>query len=318
MDTRLLRTFQAVVQHGGLAEAARHLHLTSSALSHALKALEAELGLRLFDRIGRRLVLNQAGEQLHAAIEEPLARLELAATSVRALSHWGQGRLRIGTSGSACQHILPRVLRELRRDHPRLLLEIRSGDTLQQVELLRRNQVDLVLGIQPEPAPDLEIRELFEDELLLAMSAEHAWADGRALSDQDLAREPLISYRHTSLTHQLLDRYLKERRITPAATLQVESISAIKELVRLNLGVAVLAPWVADYELTKGWIKMRPLGSQTLRRRWAITRLASVKPGIVDERFYALCRRQAAAMRLDRRDLPKSARPGKETQAGSA
>ena len=309
METRLLRMFQAIARHGSLSQAARQLHLTASALSHGLKALETQLGIRLFDRVAGRLVLNQSGEQLEAAIRTPLARLEAVAESVRGLAQWGQGRLRIGSSVSACQHLLPRVLRELRREFPRLLLEIRSGDTADLVDRLRRDEVDVLLAVEPDPAQDLAIVGLFEDELLLAMSSEHPWADGRSLSDQDLAREPLIVYRRTSLTHRLLDRYLTARGITPAAVLEVESIPAIKELVRLNLGVGILPPWVAERELTQGWLKMRPLGPHALRRRWAITRLARRTPTLPQEKFQAICRRQATAIRLGRKDLPEAGRP---------
>jgi len=177
------------------------------------------------------------------------------------------------------------------------------------VEWLRENQIDLALGVEPEPAADLRMLGLFEDELLIAMAAEHPWADGRPLSDQDLAREPLIVYRRTSRTHAMLDRYLRERAISPATMLDIESVTAIKALVKLNFGIAVLAPWVIDEELARGTIRMRPLGTRALRRRWAVYHLACRTPALPDETFYALCRRQAASMRLDRKDLPNGSRP---------
>lgn len=304
MDTRLLKIFRAIAQHGGMTEASRQLHLTASALSHGLKALETELGARLFDRVGRRLLLNQAGEQLLAQIEEPLASLEAAAASIRALGRWGQGRLRIGSVISACQHILPRVLRELRREFPKLLIEVRTGDTTRLIEDLRANHCDIALGLEPDPDPDLHIRGLFEDELLLVMAAEHPWADGRPVSDQDLSREPLIVYRRSSRNYRMLDAYFRDRGISPAAVMEIESITAIKEMVKLNLGVAVVAPWVIDYELSKGQLKMRPLGLRALRRRWALTHLTRRSPGLPGEKLYALCCRQLAGMRLDRKDLP--------------
>lgn len=308
MDTRLLKVFQAIAEDGGMTKAARRLHVTASALSHSLSALESDLGTRLFDREGGRLRLNQAGEQLLAQIQAPLQALESAATAIRNLGQWGQGRLRIGSAITACQHLLPRVLQELRVKFPKLLLEVRTGDTPHLVEWLRDRQIDLALGVEPEPAPDLHILGLFEDELLLATAAGHRWSDGRPISDQDLAREPLIVYRRTSRTHAMLDAYLRERAITPATILEIESVTAIKELVKLNLGVAVLAPWVINEELVKGFIRMRPLGTRALRRKWAVYHLARRTRTLPGETFYALCRRQAASMRLDRKDLPNRAR----------
>lgn len=307
IDTRLLRIFQAIAEHGSMTDAARRLHLTASALSHSLRALETALGTRLFDRENRRLRLNHAGEQLLAQIEGPLAALENAAAGIRNLGRWGQGRLRLGSAITACQHLLPRVLRELRDKFPRLLIEVRTGDTPHLVEWLRENQLDLALGVQPEASADLQIRGLFEDELLLVLAADHPWADGRPLSDQDLAREPWIVYRRTSRTHAMLDRYLHDRSISPATVLEIESVTAIKELVKLKFGVAVLAPWVIDDELARGSLCMRPLGPRALRRRWAVYHLARTSLGLPAETFYALCRSQASSLRLDRKDLPQAA-----------
>src|SRR5262249_25479559 len=113
MDVRLLKVFSAIARHGALPAASRDLHLSASALSHALKALESELGARLFDRVGRRLVLNQAGEQLLMQIEEPLAALDQATRAIKELGRWGHGRLRLGAPASICQHLLPEVLRDV-------------------------------------------------------------------------------------------------------------------------------------------------------------------------------------------------------------
>src|SRR5262249_37487166 len=101
METRLLKVFCAVARHGSVAGAARQLHLTPSAISHSLKALETQLGCRLFDRAARKMLLNQAGEQLLAKIEQPLAALDAAEQSLKSLSKWGEARLRIGAAASA-------------------------------------------------------------------------------------------------------------------------------------------------------------------------------------------------------------------------
>jgi len=310
MELRLLKMFRTVATAGGLAEASRELHLTASALSHALKALETELGARLFDRVGNRLLLNQAGEQFLSQIEAPLAALENAATAIQALGRWGQASLRIGASVSACQHILPPVFRELRKHSPRPLFQVKSGDMNELVEGLRRNHIDLALGVEPEHAPDLESRALFEDELLFALSPQHPWTDGRSLSKEDISREPLILYQRTSLTSRLVGEYFAEQQIAPTTIMEIGSITAIKEMVKLNLGVGVLAPWVLDYELAKGLLRMRSLGAKRLRRNWTVTYLTRKRLGMIEEHFFALCRTQAASMRLDRKDISDTTRVG--------
>src|SRR6266436_7794197 len=147
MDTRLLRMFCVVARLGSLVAASQVLHLTPSALSHGLKALEAQLGCRLFERIGKKLLLNQAGEQLLAQSQSPLAALDAAEESLKRLGKWGQTRLRIGASASACQHIVPGIIRELKKTCPTVQLQVDSGDTPEMVGLMEQNRLDLVLGV---------------------------------------------------------------------------------------------------------------------------------------------------------------------------
>src|SRR5947207_3962773 len=117
MDTRLLRVFCAVAESGSLVVAAGKVHLTPSAISHSLKTLETDLGCRLFERVGKRMVLNQAGEQLLARIREPLATLDAIPDEIRRLAKWGETRFRIGAPAEACEHFLPRVISELTRTY---------------------------------------------------------------------------------------------------------------------------------------------------------------------------------------------------------
>ncbi len=138
MELRQLRVFQAIARIGSVASAASELHLTPSALSHALKALESEIGCRLFDRIGQRLRLNAAGERFLAEVEPHLAGLASAPEQVRQLVRGGHTRLRLGASASACNHILPKVIRDLQKAFPRLEVRIESGDSAQLIAQVKR------------------------------------------------------------------------------------------------------------------------------------------------------------------------------------
>jgi LysR family transcriptional regulator, low CO2-responsive transcriptional regulator len=300
----LLRVFSSVAKHGSLALAARELHLTPSALSHSLKALETHLGCRLFDRAGNKMLLNQAGEQLQALVQAPLATLAAAEESMKNLATWGQTRLRIGAAASACQHILPAVLRELKRQHPRILIQVESGDMPGMLPLLEQNRIDLALGVLPDRDPRFDIRPVFRDELLLAFAPAHPWAAGRPIPAEELRKQPLILYQRASYTARLVDDFFQKLNIVPSTVMEVASTEAIKELVKLNLGVSVLAPWVADKELTRGSLRMRPPGPRPLRRQWVLATLAGRRLNLVEELFCRLCRTHSAAMRLDRKDVP--------------
>ena len=212
MDTRLLKMFCSVAERGSLVEAARQLHLTPSAISHGLKSLETQVGCRLFDRAGKRVILNQAGEHLLAQVKQPLAALDEAAASLKRLGQWGQTRLRIGAAASTCQHIVPPVVRELKKNFPTLTLQVESGDMPETISLVLQGRVDLALGVAPENQTGLDVRPVFKDELLFTFAPTHPWASARSLSRDDLRKESLILYQRSSFTARLVNDYFRRTK----------------------------------------------------------------------------------------------------------
>jgi DNA-binding transcriptional LysR family regulator len=304
MDTRLLKMFCVVAETGSLVAAAAKLHLTPSAISHGLKSLETQLGCRLFERAGRKMLLNQAGEQLLVQTQPALAALDAAAESLKRLGKWGQTRLRVGAAASICHLLLPPVIRELKKSHPQLELQIESGDTPPLVELVRANKIDLGIGLAPENEAGLDVRSLFRDELMFVFAPSHPWAAGRPISREELRTQPLILYQRSSFTAQLLNEFFRAQDIVPSTIMEIASIQAIEELVKLNLGVSVLAPWAVGQELVRGKLKMRPLATKPLTRNWVAFYLSGRRLTLAEEQFCKLCRHHATAMRLDRKDVP--------------
>ncbi|MBL9129238.1 MAG: LysR family transcriptional regulator [Verrucomicrobiales bacterium] len=310
MDTRLLRVFQSVARHGGLTGAARELHLTTSALSHRLKALETELGCRLFERSGRRMLLNQAGEQLLAGIERPLESLAAAAAGLKTLGQWGQGRLRLGMRTPLCDRLMSGILVELRREFARLHLTVECGELPDLSAKVRDRELDLAVGVAWDSEPGVEFRPLFEDELFWAMSPEHPWADGRSLSKVDLRREPMIGCRKGSPSARFVDRYLAGLGVEPTVVMEVECLRTVKDLVLRNQGVAVLSPWKIEEELGRGRLVVRPIGPRGLRRPWVIAHIPGRRFTLAEERFCSLLGREFARLPRDRTGLPKPAGDG--------
>jgi DNA-binding transcriptional LysR family regulator len=295
--------FCAVARSGSLVAASRDLHLTPSAISHGLKNLETDLGCRLFERVGKRMMLNHAGEQLLAQIEKPLSDLAAAEEKLKQLGKWGQPRLRIGAAVSTCQYLLPGVIRELKKSSPNLLLQVESGDMPEMIDLIQQNRIDLALGVEPEGKVDMVTRPVFRDELLFVFAPSHPWANGKPINPAELKKQPLIVYQRSSVTAKLVEEYFASLEIVPPSVMEIGNIEAIKELVKLNLGISVLAPWTAHKELARGALRMRPLAPKALRRQWVIAWLKGRRLTLAEETFWKLCRNAAAGMRMDRKDL---------------
>jgi DNA-binding transcriptional LysR family regulator len=303
METRQLRMFCVIAESESLVMAAAKLHLTPSALSHGIKSLEAQVGCRLFERAGKRMRLNQAGEQFLKSIQPPLAALDEAAQALKRLSKWGQSRLRIGATAAICQYLLPTVVRELRKIHERIELQVHTVDASELVDKIDRGEIDLAVSVGVEALPGLNARQIFRDELMLVFAPTHLWAAGEPIPPQELRKQPFILYHAASATRRLMDDYFRRLNIVPSTIMEIDNAEAIKELVKLNLGVSILAPWTVDKELARGSLGVRPLDAKPVRRNWVIYSAVNRRLTLAEETFCRLCRQHAAGMRLDRRDV---------------
>jgi len=291
LDSRQLHAFSALARRGSFTLAAKDLFLTQSAVSHAIKALEDDLGCRLLDRVGRRVLLTQAGEQFLRHTEKILREMETARAGLDTLTKWGHGRLRVGASTTACQHILPTVLREFRQSYPKCVIRIEPGDHGQQLELLRSGQIDLAVIIEPPGSAltEFTFTPLFQDELRFLVAPLHPWAKlGRAPREM-IESETLVLYNKTSHTFRLVNEYFREDKITLTNTIELGSMEAIKELVKIGIGVGVLAPWIARAELESGSLVSLPLGPRKLKRRWGVAHLKGRRLALAEETFVGLC-----------------------------
>ncbi|OHE82595.1 MAG: LysR family transcriptional regulator, partial [Verrucomicrobia bacterium RIFCSPLOWO2_12_FULL_64_8] len=229
LDSRQLLAFAALARRGSFTLAAKDLFLTQSAVSHAMKALEEDVGCRLLDRVGKRVLLTQAGEQLLRHVERVLREMQDARTGLEDLSNWGHGRLRVGASTTACQYILPTVLREFKQSFPKCLIRIEPGDNPRLLEVLRSGQIDLSLMLAAPGQADLAFVPLFEDELKFLVSPMHPWARLGRVPREAIARETLILYNKLSTTFRVVTEYFREEKIVLTNFIELGSMEAMKE-----------------------------------------------------------------------------------------
>jgi DNA-binding transcriptional LysR family regulator len=290
IDSRLLRAFVILARTGSFTRTARELHLSQPAVSHSIKSLEEEMRCRLLDRVGKSVSLTQAGEQFLGHAKKILLEMDAARERISELGKWGHGRLRLGTSLTACQYILPSVLREFKESFPQCVIQIEPGDTPAALELLHQNRIDLALALEPPSQTQLEFRPVFTDELQFIVSPLHAWALGNRVERAEIKRQQFILYTRTSYLSEMIEKYFRGEEIVLSTSIELGNMEAIKELVKLGLGVSILAPWVARKELTEGSLRTLPLGKRKLRRRWGILLRKGQRLGLAQETFIGLCK----------------------------
>jgi DNA-binding transcriptional LysR family regulator len=289
-----LQQFCVLARTGSFTQTARELHLTQSGISHSMKALEHEAGCRLLDRLGKKVVLTQAGEQLLQHAEKILAEMAAARDSLSALGKWGKGRLRLGASTTACQHLIPPVLREFKESFPDHNITLEPGDTPELVDALLKHRIDLALTLEVEGESQLEFHPLFTDELHFIVSASHPWARAGKVEREDIPRQNYILYSKHSLTFRLIEDYFRREQMVLNTVFEVGSMEATKELVKLGLGISILAPWIARKEIEAGSLVAMPLGRKKLSRRWGILHWHGKRLSLAEETFIGLCESASA------------------------
>jgi DNA-binding transcriptional LysR family regulator len=297
LDTRQVRAFCVLARTGSFTQTARELHLTQSGVSHSMKALERDVGCRLFDKLGKKVVLTQAGEQLLQHATKILQEMENAREALAHLGRWGRGRLRLGASTTACQHILPTVLREFKESFPDHNITIEPGDSPALVASLLRQRVDLALALEVENEPQLEFHPLFTDELHFIVGTLHPWAQAHRVERGEIPRQNYILYNKASITFRLIENYFRQEDVMLNTVIELGSMEAIKELVKLGLGVSIASPWIARKEIEEGSIVALPLGRRRLRRRWGILHWRGKRLNLAEETFVGLC--EAACVPLN-------------------
>jgi DNA-binding transcriptional LysR family regulator len=189
LDSRQLRTFVSLARTGSFTATAKEVFITQSAVSHSMRALESELGCRLLNRVGKRTTLTLEGEQLLRYANRIIADMNAARESLDQLGKWGETRLRVGATLSACQYLLPGVLREFKKTHPKCRITLEPGDTPALIEAVRDQRLDLALALAPQREPALDFQRLFTDELMFIVAPQHPWVEAGGVARPEISRQ---------------------------------------------------------------------------------------------------------------------------------
>ena len=300
-DVHSLKVFSAVAQNLSFTRAAETLFLTQSAVSHQVAALEKELDTALFERRGRTIVLTAAGRALADRSRRVFAAVEEAVEAVKQATQPGLGRLRIGASPTACQHLVPEAIREFRECFPSYVLSVNPADSADVADRVLDGTIDLGIVIRPDPrdrggsaAGRLDHHDLFDDELGFLVSPLHPWARAGKVDRKEVGDQRLVLYTRGSMTFRAVERWFVKVKTPLREPMELGSMEAIKELVKLGLGVSVMAPWVARTELTQGSLAWLPLPGERVRRQWAAATVAGRPLSLPEQTFVGLCRSAAA------------------------
>jgi DNA-binding transcriptional LysR family regulator len=290
MNLNHLAIFHAVAQAGGMTLGAERLDISQPAVSKQVQELESALGVHLFDRIGRRVRLSQAGEILadYARRLFALAReAEEAMADVRAV---GRGRLVIGASTTIGTYLLPGVLAEFWRRHPRVELLVEVENTEQVHRRLAGHELDIGLTEGLVEEEELAAEVFYKDELVVIAAPGHRLAGQPRVALSAVREEPFILREPGSGTRAVEERALVQLKLPVRVVMALGSTEAIKRVVAEGVGLAIVSRLAVSAECDADTLVVLPVAGLHIERPLHLVRCKGRRDGPALQAFCAVLR----------------------------
>lgn len=238
MELFQLRYFLKAAEREGFTRAAEELGVSQPALSRAIANLESELGQPVFERQGRKVALTDAGRLLQSRAQQVVTLIEETKNEIT--DDGESGRLRIAAIPTIAPYFLPGVLREFSREHPRASVLIQEDVTENALRKCAQGEVDAVILALPVPARNMEVEELFEEELILVLPTEHPLAKKRTILLKDIEPYPFVLLDEAHCLTDSIISFCRQSSFHPIAVERTNQLTTVQELVALGHGISMI------------------------------------------------------------------------------
>ncbi len=326
VTVRQLQVFVAAAETLSFARAAQRMHLTPAGISFQIKQIEEHAGFPLFERVGKRAALTEAGKALLGYAKQVLQSLRDAEQAMAALKGLAAGDVTIGLVSTA-KYLVPHMLARFQADSPGISIHLLERNRREINAALLRGEVDLAVMGEPLAGDEIAAEPFAPHPSVIVAAPSHRLAGVRRLAATVLAGEPLIVREEGSGTRSLLDRFFEGRGLAPRIAMSTGSNETIKQAVMAGMGIALISRHTIGLELALGMITTLPVEGFPLMRSWFVAhrrnmpllpvhaRLKAflVESGqtIIDEIAREYEHRAAATRRAAGRRKPKRASSGR-------
>ena len=270
-DSRQLEAFEMLCTTGSFTEAAKRLLLTQSAVSHSMKTLEEEAGCQLIRRQGKKVSLTEAGDRLLDFARSYLKEMSVLREELGGYEKFGAGRIRLGASQQACRFFLPQWVKEFKKRVPQCRFEVYGEDTPKCLQMLGFGELDLAITLEPIKNSEIDFVPCFTDEVRLITTSDHEWARNKEVDWTKISVENFILDNRASYSFRMVNDYLEQNGLKITSFMEITSSDASKELIKIGLGVGLMADWLVAEEVASGALVSLPLGFGKLSRTWGIS-----------------------------------------------
>lgn len=301
---RQMKVFQAVARHLSFTRASEELHLTQPAVSMQIKQLERAIGLPLFEHIGKRVHLTDAGEEMARYSRAMLDTLEEAGQVFEDLRGQEGGRLRISVASTA-NYFAPRLLAAFCQRHPKVQVSLDVTNRERLLKALTDNSTDLVIMGTPPASMELTAESFMDNPLVAIAAPAHPLAGKRNIRLQRLPEETFLIRERGSGTRSAIERFFVEHGLLLSTTMEMSSSEAIKQGVEAGLGLGLLSLHTLEMELALKRLVVLDVKELPIRRNWYIMHRAGKRLSAVARKFKSFVVEEGR----ERLNLPNSAGP---------
>jgi LysR family transcriptional regulator, low CO2-responsive transcriptional regulator len=295
LTLRQLKVFEAVARHLNYTRAAEELFLTQPAVSMQVKLLEEHLGVALFEQLGKRIHLTEAGQEVLAyarTVTQQLDELESVLNRIKGLSG---GKLRISVATTA-NYFIPTLLGTFSRRYPEVTVSLDVTNREALLQQLSENTVDLVIMGQPPSGLDVEAEAFMENPLIIVAPPGHALAHQKKIPLKRLQEEVFLVREPGSGTRSAMERFFAEREIHLKTGMEVGSNEAIKQSVQAGLGLGLLSRATIEQELELKRLVVLDVAEFPIMRHWYLVHRRGKRLSAVAEVFKDFMLKEARAL----------------------
>ncbi len=268
MTFHQLRIFERVAKLSSYTHAAAELRLTQPAVSAQVRELERAFGLPLFERLGRQIMLTEAGRELESYARRIFDLVEELETVMGDLQDLKRGRVTLATVSTAGAYVVPPLLGAFRAQHPGIVISLEVTNRATVLRRLAQNEVDLaIMGRPPQGIPHVA-QPFLADELVAIVAADSPLTRLGRVSVERLAQEPFVMREAGSGTRLAAEEFFDARGMRPQVALELSTPSAVKAAVAAGLGVTVLSRHAITADLALGRVRILDVQGFPLRRQW--------------------------------------------------
>ena len=273
VSLRQLKVFEMAAATGSFSKAAELLHLTQPGVSMHIKELEINAGLPLFDRLGKKLFVTEAGQELLARAREILRSLKDAEDALDGLKGLRRGRINLAVVSTA-KYFAPRLLAKFREEHPLVEIRLAVNNRNSVIEQLVANEVDLaIMGRSPQSL-DTIAEPFAQNPHVIIAAPDHPLASRRRIPEAEVAREMFIVREPGSGTRLAMQQFFEERNLAIKVGMEMASNETIKQAVMAGMGLSFISRHTINLEIQTQRLVVLDVRSMPVVRLWHVAHLA--------------------------------------------